>query len=101
MKMKTRNKAGLKTREQEKQLTRDKAGYKAEVWSSKRKELPGGRSLVYRRISIYPTNTPRNISHVYRCGVGITDSGIQFSPSPILILSEQTWLLYLARITSL
>jgi hypothetical protein len=50
-------------------------GYKAEVWSFKRKELPrppGGRSLVYRRISIHPTNTPRNLGHVYRCGVGIT-----------------------------
>jgi hypothetical protein len=50
-------------------------GNKTEVWLSERKELPrppGGRWLVYRRISIYPTNTPRNLGRVYRCGVGIT-----------------------------
>jgi hypothetical protein len=38
--------------------------HKAEVWLPERKELPRRRWLVYRRISIYPTNTPRNLIQV-------------------------------------
>ena len=62
----------------------------------------GDRLYIYRRISIYPTNTPRNLGHVYRCGVGITSLlkgvlhrvcpkrclGDYDTPAPILYLSE-------------
>jgi hypothetical protein len=77
--MKTRNRARLKrqgynlgkgTRARGTRGTQEEQDkHKTEVWLPERKELPrppGGRSLVYRRISIYPTNTPRNLGHVYR-----------------------------------